>query len=109
MEPYRSANLCTDQSSGSNCCLCLESAGLFSSHPGLRRQSIMFGRTISIDQIWAEKLVSPFEDNVSTIEKLTKTAALKGAKIVSSQEFAMMINEEDEGKLRGREKLEVSK
>jgi len=58
------------------------------------------GEAISIDQIWADKLVSPFDDNVSTIEKLTKTAVSNGAKIVSSQEFAMMTNEEDEGKLR---------
>jgi apolipoprotein N-acyltransferase len=58
------------------------------------------GEAISIDQIWADKLVSPFEENVSKIEKLTKTAVSNGAKIVSSQEFAMMINEEDEGKLR---------
>ena len=58
------------------------------------------GEAISINQIWEDKLVSPFEDNVSTIEKLTKTAVSNGAKIVSSQEFAIMINEEDEGKLR---------
>jgi apolipoprotein N-acyltransferase len=58
------------------------------------------GEAISIDQIWADKLVSPFEEKFSTIEKLTKTAVSNGAKIVSSQEFAMMTNEEDEGKLR---------
>jgi apolipoprotein N-acyltransferase len=58
------------------------------------------GEAISIDQIWAGKLVSPFEDKFSTIEKLTKTAVSNGAKIVSSQELAMMTNEEDEGKLR---------
>jgi apolipoprotein N-acyltransferase len=53
-----------------------------------------------IDQMWADKLVSPFEDRVSAIENLTKTAVSNGAKIVSSQEFALMIDEDDEDKLR---------
>jgi len=58
------------------------------------------GDAMSMDEMWADRLVSPFEDSVSGIEESTKTAASNGARIVSFQEFAMMINEEDEGKLR---------
>lgn len=58
------------------------------------------GEPASMKQAWADKLVSPFEKRVAQIENLTKTAALNGAKIVSFQEFAMMINEKDQERLR---------
>ena len=57
------------------------------------------GEAVSLDQAWAEKQVSPFEQSVARIATLTKTAALNGAKIVSFQEFAMLIDEEDEQRL----------
>ena len=58
------------------------------------------GAAVSLDQAWAEKRVSPFEQSVARIAALTETAALNGAKIVSFQEFAMLINEESEQRLR---------
>jgi apolipoprotein N-acyltransferase len=54
-----------------------------------------------MDQMWASRLVSPFESSISTIDDLTSTAASNGAKIISFQEFAMMIDEEDEHRLKG--------
>jgi apolipoprotein N-acyltransferase len=57
------------------------------------------GEAVSLDLAWAEKRVSPFEQSVARIAALTETAALNGAKIVSFQEFAMLI-EEDEQRLR---------
>ncbi len=54
----------------------------------------------SMDEMWAGRLVSPFERTVSTIDHLTRTAASNGAKIVSFQEFAMMIDEGDEWRLK---------
>ncbi|UCE51806.1 MAG: carbon-nitrogen hydrolase family protein [Desulfobacterales bacterium] len=58
------------------------------------------GKTVDISQIWADKRVSPFEKTISRFEALTKTAISNGAQIVSFQEYAMMINEEDEGRVR---------
>jgi apolipoprotein N-acyltransferase len=46
------------------------------------------------------KEVSPFEETISKINDLTATATSNGAKIVTFQEFSMMVNEEDEGKAR---------
>ena len=53
-----------------------------------------------MDEMWAGRLVSPFERTISRIESLTRTAASNGAKIVSFQEFTMMIGEEDERRLQ---------
>jgi apolipoprotein N-acyltransferase len=58
------------------------------------------GAAVSLDQAWAEKRVSPFEQSVARIAALTETAGSNGAKIVSFQEFAMLINEESEQRLR---------
>jgi len=58
------------------------------------------GEPVSMEQVWADRVVSPFEKRVAQIENLTKTAALNGAKIVSFQEFAMMINEKDQERPR---------
>jgi apolipoprotein N-acyltransferase len=55
---------------------------------------------VSMDKIWADRLVSPFEKSISRIGRLTETAASNDVKIVSFQEFAMTINEEDEERLR---------
>jgi apolipoprotein N-acyltransferase len=53
-----------------------------------------------MEVMWSDRLVSPFEQTISKIDDLTRTAVSNGAKIVSFQEFAMMINEEDEEKAR---------
>jgi apolipoprotein N-acyltransferase len=58
------------------------------------------GEAVSLDEAWAEKQVSPFEPSVARIAGLAKTAALHGAKIVSFQELAMLIDEADEQRLR---------
>jgi len=56
------------------------------------------GKTVSMEEIFYQKIISPFEKRISEIENLTKIAASNGAKIVSFQEFAMVIYEEDEDK-----------
>jgi len=58
------------------------------------------GDFTSMDEMWAGRLTSPFEKTISTIDSLTETAASNGAKIVSFQEFAMMIDEGDEPRLK---------
>jgi apolipoprotein N-acyltransferase len=58
------------------------------------------GKAVSMERIFNGRVTSLFEKTISRIEKLTKTVAENGAKIVSFQEFAMTINEEDENKLR---------
>jgi apolipoprotein N-acyltransferase len=58
------------------------------------------GEAVPITKIWADKLVSPFEKTISRLEDLAKTAVSNGAQIVSFQEYAMMINQEDEGRVR---------
>jgi apolipoprotein N-acyltransferase len=58
------------------------------------------GDLTPMDEMWAGRQVSPFERTISTIDNLTRTAATNGAKIVSFQEFAMMIDEGDEGRLK---------
>ena len=57
------------------------------------------GDLAPMDEVWANRLVSPFEETISKIDDLTRTAASNGAKIVSFQEFAMMIDEGDEERL----------
>jgi len=54
----------------------------------------------SMDEMWAGGQISPFEGTIATIDHLTKTAASNDAKIVSFQEFAMMIDEGSEEKLK---------
>ena len=53
-----------------------------------------------MDQVWVDKLVSPFEERISRIENLTKTVASNDVKIVSFSEFAMVIYEEDVERVR---------
>jgi apolipoprotein N-acyltransferase len=58
------------------------------------------GEAVPMDTVYTNKLVSPFESSISRIENLTETAVQNGAKIVSFQENAMMINEEDKERIR---------
>ena len=58
------------------------------------------GDLAPMDEVWADRLVSPFERTISKIDDLTRTAASNGAKIISFQEFAMMIDEGDEERLK---------
>jgi apolipoprotein N-acyltransferase len=58
------------------------------------------GEYAPMEVMWSDRLVSPFERTISKIDDLTKTAVSNGAKIVTFQEYAMMINEEDEERLR---------
>jgi apolipoprotein N-acyltransferase len=51
---------------------------------------------VSIEKVLREKMYSPYEETVTKIENLTKQAVLGGARIVVWQEFAMLINEENE-------------
>jgi apolipoprotein N-acyltransferase len=55
---------------------------------------------MSMEKMWADRIVSPFERTVSKIDNLTRTAVSNGAQIVSFQEFAMMIDAEDEERLK---------
>ena len=57
------------------------------------------GQAVPMSQIFESKSTSPFEQNLSRIEKLTAKAVNGGAKIVSFQEYAMVIKQEDEGRL----------
>ncbi|WP_158306100.1 carbon-nitrogen hydrolase family protein [Maribacter sp. HTCC2170] len=58
------------------------------------------GEVIPMSRIFDSRTTSPFEQTISRIERLTKKAVKGGAKIVSFQEFAMVINQVDESKLR---------
>lgn len=48
---------------------------------------------VSIEKVLRERLFSPFEETIAKIERLTRQAALSGAKIVVWQEFAILISE----------------
>jgi len=58
------------------------------------------GVAVPMSRIFEAKTTSPYEQSISRIENLTKKAVEAGAKIVSFQEFAMVIMHEDESKLR---------
>jgi len=58
------------------------------------------GEVIPMSRIFDSRTTSPFEQTLSKIAKLTKKAVEGRAKIVSFQEFAMVINQVDEPKLR---------
>lgn len=53
------------------------------------------GKAVEMSGIYNEKLTSPFEERLAEIEHSAAIAASHGAKIVSFQEFAIVINEED--------------
>ncbi len=58
------------------------------------------GVAVPMSRIFESRTTSPFEQTISRVGNLTKKAVEGGAKIVSFQEFAMVINQEDENKLR---------
>jgi apolipoprotein N-acyltransferase len=58
------------------------------------------GKAVPMSRIFESKTTSPYETTLSRIEGMTKKAVEGGAKIVSFQEFAMVINQEDEKTLR---------
>lgn len=58
------------------------------------------GNVVPMSRIFDSKITSPYKETLSKIEGLTKKAFEGGAKIVSFQEYAMVINQQDEGGLR---------
>lgn len=58
------------------------------------------GEAVLMSRIFESKSTSPYETSMSRIEKMTAEAAESGAAMVTFQEFAMVINQEDENKLR---------
>lgn len=62
------------------------------------------GEAVPMSRIFNSRTTSPFEQTISRIESLTEKAVANGAKIVSFQEFAIVIDHEDEQKLRDQYK-----
>jgi len=60
------------------------------------------GEAVPMSRIFETRTTSPYEQTVSRIEGLTHKAVENGAQIVSFQEFAMVINQEDVNRLRER-------
>ena len=60
------------------------------------------GKAVPMSKYFESGLTSPFDKTIATIETLTKEAAAQGAKIVSFQEYSMLINEEDQDQLRAQ-------
>lgn len=58
------------------------------------------GEAVPMSSIFESKITSPYEARISRIEEMTKKAVEGGAKILSFQEYAMVINREDEPRLR---------
>jgi apolipoprotein N-acyltransferase len=58
------------------------------------------GDPVSMEQFWADRVVSPLEEGLARIGDLTRIAASNGARIVSFQELALIINEEDEARVK---------
>lgn len=58
------------------------------------------GKAVSMAEVFDKRRTTPFEKTLSRIENLTKKATEKNAKIISFQEYAMIINEEEEVMLR---------
>jgi len=59
-----------------------------------------WGKTTPLEEVFTNRVTSPFEETLSEIENLIKTAASDDAKIASFMEFAMIIDEEDHDKLQ---------
>ena len=57
------------------------------------------GKAVRLETILEKKFTHPFDERISEIENLTKIAVSNGAKIVTFQEFTILINEEDREKL----------
>ena len=62
------------------------------------------GKAVSMDEIYRNKTLSPFEETMSKIENLTKKAVSNNAKIVTFQEYSIIISEENENKLINQSK-----
>lgn len=62
------------------------------------------GEAVPMSRIFESRTTSPYKQTISRIKELTKRAVENGAKIVSFQEFAMVINKEEESRLRARYK-----
>lgn len=58
------------------------------------------GEVIPMSQIFNSRKTSPFERTTSRIAELVKKAVENDAKIVSFQEYAMVINKDEESRLR---------
>ena len=58
------------------------------------------GEAVPMSRIFESKSSSPYLPGISRIEGMTKKAVAGGAKILSFQEFAMVIQQEDELRLR---------
>jgi len=58
------------------------------------------GEAIPMSRIFKTRTTSPFEETISRIERLTERAVENGAQIVSFQEYVIIINQEDENRLK---------
>jgi apolipoprotein N-acyltransferase len=58
------------------------------------------GEAVPMSRIFESRSTSPYEQTLSRIEELTEKVVANGARIVSFQEFAMVIKQEDENRLR---------
>jgi len=59
-----------------------------------------WGKDTLLQDVFDNRITSPFEKTISEIESKVKTASSNGAEIVSFMEFAMIIDEEDEDRLQ---------
>ena len=58
------------------------------------------GNAVSMTKYFDEGATSPFDETLIKIEALTRKATEQGARIVSFQEYSILINEEDQNRLR---------
>ncbi len=85
----------------------IKTSSLFSSKSGTAKVAAVVlipedGEAVPMSRIFDSKTTSPFEQTLTRIEGLTKKAVEGGAKIVSFQEYAMVIDQGDESRLRER-------
>lgn len=57
------------------------------------------GKAVSMMDIFKSKQTSPLESTLNRIESMSKTAAMNSAKIISFQEHAIVVAEDDQDKL----------
>ena len=60
------------------------------------------GNAVPMSRYFDSGLTSPYDKTIAKIESLTKEAAAQGAKIVSFQEFSILIHEVDQDQLRAQ-------
>lgn len=60
------------------------------------------GNVVRMTRYFDEGVTSPFDETIAKIEALTRKAADQGAKIVSFQEYSILVKEEDQHKLRSQ-------